>query len=220
MKTSSCAVDNGFLFSVVKKYKDECFLEKSARSLINGKMYAVQFVKNKEYKFYIYSNNMWKIYYLYPNDKYNYHLLNSVNKFMQLESDIINHKEKPFAVFQNNKLLFKNTKKYVSAPDLPMLPFYFQKDLKKLDYSEKNSRYQYKGPPKYLVIAKFDKYCKHPSENRYCVFGCNDVKLYNKIYSNGEIVVTNTYEKINVVVVEKLVNEYKIIPRQHCMGIA
>lgn len=213
-------IDNdGYLFSVSKKYKDECFLEKSARSILNGKMYAVQFIKNKEYKFFVYSNNIWKIYFLYPDDLYNYHMFHSVYQFVQLENDIKYHKEKPFLIFRNGKMLFNHVKKYIPCPPTPIMPFYFQSDFKGLDYYEENGRYPYKSPPKYLVIAKMDKYCKVPSENRYCVFGCNDKNLFNKIHRNDEISVTNTHEKINVVVVEKLENTFKIFPRQHCVDI-
>lgn len=220
MKNLENVADKNYLLSVNRIYKDRFFVEVKARNMQNGKMYDVRFKKKNEFLFFIYEHFVWKIYLLHSNAKYHSESFRSISKFEELEYDINHNVERPLLFIRNGKTIKSSLHKHMDCPKTPSFPFYFPREVRKLDLYESRCRYQYRSAPKFLIIARMKRSGRTVSENSYYVFGCNDKELFNKIQAEQSIIVTNTYEKIKAVAVQKIENEYHIIPRQHCMGVA
>lgn len=220
LKNLDNVADNNYLFSVSRTYKDRFFVEIKARNIVNGKMYDARFKKKNEFLFFIYENSEWKVYLIHSGPRYHSESFKRISQFEQLEYDINNNIEKPLLIIKNGKIVKNSLHKHMDCPKMPSFPFYFSREVRKLDVYESRCRYQYRTAPKFLIIARMKRSGRTVEENSYYIFGCNDKALFEKIHTEQGIIVTNTYEKIKAVAVEKIENEYHIIPRQHCMGVA
>lgn len=216
MKENIAHNSENYVFCLEKQNKDGFCFEAKARNLCSGKFYDVRFNGRKKYLFFIFSNRLWKVYFMNSNSAYYPSVFKDVNDFISLENDIMKGTVKPKLFLSGSKL-----KRYRSNGgekiELPKFPFFYLPELSLLDHDTQKKRYNYSDAPKYLITARKSKYVKPGSANSLYVFGCNSDALYENITQGRSICVTHTYENERAVAVNKCENSYGIIPFQHCL---
>lgn len=215
MKTKINADD--YIFSFSKNYNGAYFYEAKARNIQNGKMYAVRFQGKKRFSFFVYENFKWNIYLVQSCGGYNFDYFSEEGAFQRFENDLINGTVKPYMKIKTSKTPGTYFNRINGL--LPTLPFYFESELKYIAPNEDKKRYKYKKAPKYLIIARFNKYVKEDQPQSYYLLGCNNESLYKQISQGRGILVTHTDKNLRAVALFKYENKYKIVPKQHCLKV-